>query len=122
MKKAKKAAGKKSAKRVSTRGLSKSVALFSEAHVAARRISASTIYDLWVCVLGRPIKDLDDPPSDYNITSVIAYADFLNKTSQFEPYGLDLQQSDMVNVVTMGDLGGEIVGNFQNNGWTVTPD
>lgn len=73
-------------------------------------------------MLGRPIKNLNDAPSDYNISNVIAYADFLNHTSQFRPYRLDLQQSDVVNVHTMGELGGAIVKNFQDNGWTVTPD
>lgn len=96
--------------------------LFSAAHLAAKIISASKIYDLWVQVLGRPIKKLDDDPNDYGITSVIAYADHLNKTPQFKPYRLDLQQADMVNVHNMGELGGAIVRNFQENGWTVTPD
>jgi hypothetical protein len=100
----------------------KPLALFNAAHAAAKTISASTIYDLWVDVLGRQIKSLDDPPSDYNIPNVIAYADFLNHTAQFSPYHLDLQQKDVVNVKTMGDLGGAIVENFQDNGWTVTAD
>src|ERR1700693_687747 len=91
-------------------------ALFSAAHVAAKKISASKIYDLWVEVLGRPINDLGDSPADYQIPNVIAYADYLNHTPQFKPYGLNLQQSDMVNVHTMGDLGGAIVKNFQDNG------
>jgi hypothetical protein len=96
-------------------------ALFRTVH-AAKKIAASKIYDLWVAVLGRPIKDLSDPPTDYQIMNVLAYGDFLNHTPQFKPYGLNLQQSDMVNVQTMGDLGAAIVKNFQDNGWTVTPD
>ena len=97
-------------------------ALFSAAHHAPRRVRASTIYGLWVQVLGRPIKDLDDPPANYNIPNVIAYADFLNHTPEFRPYGLDLQQADVVDADTMGKLGGVIVRNFQQNGWIVTPD
>ena len=100
----------------------KSFALFQAAHISAKKISASTIYGLLVKVLGRPIKSLDDPPSDYYIPNVIAYADYLNHTEQFRPYHLSLQQADVVNVHTMGDLGGAIVSNFQTNGWTVTPD
>jgi len=96
--------------------------LFSDAHAVAKTISASKIYDLWVDVLGRPIRNLSDSPSDYNIPNVIAYAAFLNGTAQFKPYRLDLQQSDVVNVNTMGKLGGAIVKNFQGNGWIVTAD
>jgi hypothetical protein len=96
--------------------------LFTVAHEAAKVIAASRIYELWVDVLGRPIKKLDDDPNDYGITSVIGYADFLNKKEQFKPYHLDLQQSDMVNVHNMGELGGAIVRNFQENGWVVTPN
>jgi hypothetical protein len=102
--------------------LARSSALFEGAHVAAKIVAASKIYDLWVDVLGRPIKSLDDSPDDYGIPSVIAYGDFLNHTDQFKPYHLTLQQSDLVNVATMGDLGAAIVKNFQDNGWTVTPD
>ncbi|MDP3075894.1 hypothetical protein [Bradyrhizobium sp.] len=93
--------------------------LFRAAH-AAKAIAASRIYALFVSVLGRSIKDLADPPSDYGITNVIAYGDHLNHTDQFKPYHLDLQSNDMVNVQNMGDLGGAIVKNFQGNGWTVT--
>ena len=96
--------------------------LFVAAHVAAKIISASKICDLWIQVLGRPIKKLDDDPNDYGITSVIAYADHLNKTPEFRPYHLDLEQADMVNVHNMGQIGGAIVRNFQENGWTVTGD
>jgi hypothetical protein len=99
-----------------------SAKIFSAAHNAAKTIRASTIYALWVHVLGRPIKDLGDSPNDYNIPNVIAYADFLNHTPEFRPYGLDLQQSDVVNVDTMGKLGGAIIKNFQDNGWNVTRD
>ena len=116
---AKKSAKKKASKRATGR---KPGVLFTAAHVAAKIISASKIYDLLIDVLGRPIKDLNDAPSAYNIPNVIAYADFLNHTNQFRPYRLDLQQSDVVNVDTMGKLGGAIVKNFQDNGWTVTPD
>jgi hypothetical protein len=94
--------------------------LFKNAHSAAKSIAASKIYALWIDVLGRPIKKLTDPPSNYNIPNVIAYADFLNHTPQFSSYHLNLQQADVVNVQTMGDLGGAIVANFQSNGWTVT--
>jgi hypothetical protein len=111
---------KKRAVKRSTAGNSR--ALFNAAHADSKRISASKIYDLWVDVLGRRIKSLDDSPNDYGITNVLAYADFLNHTPQFSPYRLNLQQSDMVNVQSMGDLGGAIVKNFQDNGWTVTPD
>jgi hypothetical protein len=97
-------------------------ALFSAAHAVAKTIRASTIYALWIHVLGRPIKDLNDSPDDYNIPNVIAYADFLNRTPEFAPYGLNLQQADVVNVNTMGKLGGAIVRNFRENGWNVTPD
>jgi hypothetical protein len=110
---------KKSGKRASAL---KPNVLFSGAHAVGKTVAASKIHDLWVEVLGRPIKDLDDSPSDYNIPNVIAYAAFLNGTPQFKPYGLDLQQSDVVNVDTMGKLGGAIVRNFQGNGWTVTPN
>jgi hypothetical protein len=110
---------KKGGKRASAR---KPHILFGDAHTVAKTIAASKIYDLWVEVLGRPIKDLGDSPSDYNSPNVIAYAAFLNGTPQFKPYGLDLQQSDVVNVNTMGKLGGAIVRNFQENGWTVTPN
>lgn len=112
----------KKKKTKSARTRTNSRQLFYAAHVAAKTISASKIYSLLVDVLGRPIKSLDDPPSDYNIPNVIAYADYLNHTDQFSFYHLSLQQSDVVNVQTMGDLGGAIVGNFQSNGWTVTPD
>lgn len=126
MKKAKKAPAKKAARRGRRIAMTaiasvSSVELFKNAH-DSKTIQASTIYDLWVAVLGRRIKDLNDPPSDYGIADIIGYADFLNKTPEFKKYGLDLQQSDVVNVNTMGDLGGAIVGNFQSNGWTVTPD
>jgi hypothetical protein len=94
--------------------------LFTQAHTLSKTIRASTIYGLWIHVLGRPIKDLGDSPDDYNIPNVIAYAAFLNQTAEFQPYGLDLQQSDVVNVSTMGQLGGAIVKNFQDNGWTVS--
>jgi hypothetical protein len=115
--------GKPAKKKVVKRSRArKADGLFSVAHAAAKNISASKIYDLWVNVLGRPIKSVDDAPSDYNIPNVIAYADFLNHTPQFSPYHLDLQQNDVVNVQTMGDLGGAIVKNFQDNGWTVTAD
>lgn len=115
MKKPKKRSGKR-------RGGLKPHDLFHSAHAVAKKISASKIYDLWVEVLGRPIRDLGDSPSDYNIPNVIAYAAYLNGTTQFKPYGLDLQQSDVVNVNTMGKLGGAIVKNFQGNGWIVTAD
>jgi hypothetical protein len=95
---------------------------FQAAHAAAKTIQASKIYGLWIHVLGRPIKDLDDAPSDYNIPNVIAYADFLNHTPEFRPYKLDLEQLDVVNADTMGKLGGAIVKNFEDNGWNVTPD
>jgi len=108
---------KKSTKRVSAL---KADELFSAAH-ANRTVAASKIYDLWVEVLGRPIKDLDDSPNEYNIMNVVAYAAFLNATPQFKLFGLDLQQSDVVNVATMGRLGSAIVRNLQENGWTVTP-
>ena len=95
------------------------VAAFSAVH---KTIPASTIYGLWIQVLGRPIKSLDDSPDDYNIPNVIAYADFLNHTPQFQPYHLSLQPADVANADTMGKLGGAIVKNFQDNGWTVTPN
>src|ERR1051325_11505759 len=93
------------------------LAKFEEAHTNAKVIAASKIYELWIQVLGRPIKDLSDSPDDYKIPNVIAYADFLNHTPQFRPYRLDLQQADVVNVDTMGKLGGAIVKNFEDNGW-----
>lgn len=100
----------------------RSIVLFNTAHSIGKKIRASTIYGLWIHVLGRPIKDLKDSPDDYNIPNVIAYASFLNHTAEFRPYGLDLQQADVVNVSNMGQLGAAIVKNFEGNGWDVTPN
>jgi hypothetical protein len=97
-------------------------ALFNAAHEAPKTIRASKIYSLWVEVLGRPIKKLDDAPDDYNIPDVQAYADYLNKTKQFKPLGLDLQPADVAGADTMGKIGAAIVLNFQQRHWIVTPD
>jgi hypothetical protein len=113
---------KKVAKKSKASANSAPQALFSAAFSAPKTIRASKIYLLWVQVLGRPIKSLDDSPDDYNIPNVIAYADFLNRTPQFSPYGLSLEQANVVNVDTMGKLGAAIVKDFQKRHWTVTPD
>lgn len=116
---------KKAAKTTSKPKTMTAAALFHAGHASTKTIAASKIYALFIAVLGRPIRLPSDPVGDYiqgGPGAVPAFANKLNTSPQFRPYGLDLVPGDVANVQTIGQLGGAVVRNFQENGWTVTPN